>query len=195
MSTTDILTLLAIILSAIAVGFAAYQAILNRKALVAARKSIEMSTRTRHIEMLPKAGFAIHVDMKLSNWISDLSKVIELSQQAMGNKDDELLKELAGKGLKSPDHLVDKFMYEKAPPWLSEIYISSAQFYYDAKAPQVALWGFSSEAGNYSYIPSFIERCEDSINHIRQFKSYLDDIVPRAYLETPASINDDKFIG
>lgn len=186
---------MALLLSAAALIFAGYQSYLNRAALVDTRRSVELATRAMQIECLPDSGVVIFVQAALDKWIDDLSTVIEDCRKAARDKDAEQLRVLSEDGLKSPARLVNKYIYDNSPPWLKSIHTSAAQFYYDAKAPQVALWGMVSEGPFFKYVPKQIERCEDSIRGLRQLSSYIKDIVPDPILNTPASIADREFIG
>jgi hypothetical protein len=193
MNLTDALTLFALFLTIIALVVVAYQMYLTRKSLKAAQSSIELSIKTMQIEMLPKAGWAIEVRVKLKGWINDLKKVVELSNSALETQNSSLMKRLSEGGMKSPKGLVRKSVYEHAPNWLSIILISGAQYYYDAKAPQLYLWDSTNDLPKYDFVSSFLERCEDSLNGLNKLLTFIDDTVPEVYLNCPASLNDRDF--
>jgi hypothetical protein len=194
MNLTDTLTLLTLALNLIMLGIIAYQTHLNRKALEAARSSIELSIKAAQIEMLPKAGWAIHVRVKLKIWIDDLTKDVEQTKKASEKQDSNLMKHLSDNGLKSPKGLVEKYSYEHAPNWLSLVLMSGAQYYYDAKIAQINLYDNNNGLPKFDFILPFIERCENSLKGLNDLLKIINDIVPEVYLNCPARLNNSEFL-
>lgn len=186
-------TLVALVLNFFALLYTAYQIKQNRKALVIGNKSLELSTRTMQIEMLPNIHWVFSVQVKLDRWIKDLNEVVAKCKQAEKNQDIQPLIQLSKNGLESPKGLVSSNLYENAPKWLSTILITGAQYYYDAKAAQVYLCG-SENSPQFNYIPALIERCNDSLGGLRTLLSYIDDVIPAVLLKSPASITDEEFL-
>lgn len=192
MSTANILTIVALLLNAVALTVIGYQTWLTRKSLRETRRSVELSTRTMQVEMLPNANWVIRVRVELEMWKKDLEDVIKHSKAASKRGDADQMKALADAGLSTPDGLVSKVGAEHAPSWLSTIWIAGAQYYFDAKAPQTSLW--SKGVPCFDYVPNLATRCEDSIRGLQQLLDLIDDVVPKVYLNCPARVNDEKFL-
>ena len=105
---------------------------LTRKALDATRESINLSRKVRELEMLPRATFIINVQSDLIKWNKEFQDSI-IALQSISSKDDKVgLKSIAQKGLKSPKGLINKYMYEHCPNRLAVIWVTGAQYYYNA---------------------------------------------------------------
>ncbi len=166
----------------------------TKKSMDATNRSTELAIRTMQIDMLPRANWVIHVQIALEQWIDDLKSTIETASDAERKLDQELLYSLAQKGLKDPKGLVSRDIVERTPIWLSTILLSGAQYYYDAKAPQTGLWKDHDNTPWFDFIPRLISRCQDSIEGLQQLLKMIDDVVPAAYLNSPASLSDERFL-
>jgi hypothetical protein len=167
---------------------------LAKGSMQATKESTQLAIRTIQIEMLPKAGWVISVQVELKGWLEDLKKTASTSQLALERRDDEAMRVLARHGLETPAGLVRRSSIERMPDWLSTILFAGAQYYYDAKAPQTGLWHKRDDSAWYDFVPDFVRRCEDSISGLHQLLGMIDDIVPEAYLHSPARLNDDRFM-
>ncbi len=193
MSLGDILTSASLFLNFIALCAVAYQTYLNRKSLEAAEASIKLSIKTTQIQMLPEAGWTIHVRVRLKAWIKDLTEIAEQAGQAAQVQDASLVKSLADKAMRSPKGLVSKHTRGNAPKWLWVVLISGAQYYYDAKAVQSNLWDCGEKAP-FFLIQDFQASCRSSIAGLNKLLSVISDIVPEVYSNCPASLNDSDFL-
>jgi len=184
-----------LILSALMLNFMTlcvviYQARLNKRSLETTKQSMELSLKERYIENLPESNSIIFVNMKLTEWRENLIQIKPLLKKSMRRLDDKLIDLISKKGLVSPKGLVRKFYYNNASPWLSTMYITGAQYYYDCMAPITYLCNKQKP----DYISgSLIERVADSIKHISELLCFIKDIVPESYLECPASVKDESF--
>lgn len=194
MSTTEVATIAALVLNAFALGVVAYQTWLTGKSLRMTNRSLELSIKTMQVEMLPNANWVINVRVDLERWIADLLKVIEDCRAVSKRRDADRMKAIARAGLDSPHGLVSSFGTKHAPSWLTTIWFAGAQYYYNAKAPQTSLWSASTDASWFDFVPGFIVRCEDSLRGLQHLLRLIDDVVPEVYLNSPASIKDDKFL-
>jgi hypothetical protein len=140
MEISAILTIIALVLNFIALCVVAYQTYLNRRSLALAKESNDADRKTRQMELLPKAYFIFEVQYHLRKWLKEIEKTTNDLQHAIDTKNLVLLREISEKALKSPTGLVDKSSYEKGPRWLSEIWLASAQYYYDFNIPLRDLW-------------------------------------------------------
>lgn len=203
--TVSAMPAVSFLLSTISVIVVIYQTILTRSALKLTRDSLaatkiamdasvrsnELSIRMLQIDMLPNANWILQTQADFELWIDDLKKTIKAAKIAEEQRDLQILNNIASQGLRSPNGIV--FDIQNTPAWLSKIRLAGAQYYYDAKAPQCSLWSETKNLPFFEFIPSFIIRCEDSINGIQSLSQMIKDILPSAFLHSPASINDDHF--
>lgn len=194
MTGAEITTIVALALNVIALVVVAYQTWLTRKSLRAANRSIDLSIKTMHVEMLPNANWVIQVQVELERWRDDLKRVIVDSKEAVVNHDASQMMDLARTGLKTPSGLVSRFGAKHAPSWLSTIWISGAQYYYDAKAPQISLWNKRDNMPWFEFVPDLVDRCQDSIRGLQGLLDLINDVVPSVYLNCPASVKDESFL-
>jgi len=215
MDLVEITTVAALPVSVIALVVVSYQTYVTRKALDLTRESLaltrdsldaaktsmdattrstDLAIRTMQIEMLPSANWVIQVQVALERWSRDLESVIETASAAERQRDSERLHALARAGLRTPKGLVRRFAAEHTPGWLSTIWLTGAQYYYDAKAPQTGLWKEADNEPWFEFVPDFIVRCKDSLNGIQQLLQMIDDVVPAAYLHSPAGLSDERFL-
>lgn len=104
------------------------------------------------------------------------------------------MKNISGRALRNPKGLVNKFSYEKGPRWLSEIWLASAQYYYDFNAPLMDLWIDRKQEPRWDLATALIDRGKEHSHHISNLLGYVDQIVPQPYAAAPASIDDSKFL-
>jgi len=194
MNLSEILTIIALSLNAVALCIIAYQTFLNRKSLILANQSIDEDRKTRQIEMLPRAHYVFDIQYHLKRWREEIDKSVEDIERARKKKDIKIMKRLSNKPIQSPKGLIRKSFYEKAPVWLSEIYLSGAQYYYDFHAPMRSLWSEKENKPLWELAPGLIDRGRENAKHITNLLSYIDQIVPDSYAQTPASIKDSDFL-
>jgi hypothetical protein len=193
MEISAILTIIALVLNFIALCVVAYQTYLNRRSLALTKESIDHDRKTRQIELLPKAHFIFEVQYHLRKWLEDIEQTTNALQDAFDTKNLVFLREISEKALKSPAGLVGKSLYEKGPRWLSEIWLASAQYYYDFNAPLRDLWNDGRQDPFWDLAPDLIDRGKEHSFHISALLSYIDHAVPDSYAAAPASINDSRF--
>ena len=74
--------------------------------------------------------------MQLEHWKKDLQEKRDLLQKGVDEKNDEMFQKASDTRIKSPKDLsLNRFLYDNMPAWLRELWISGAQYYYDAIAP------------------------------------------------------------
>jgi len=71
--------------------------------------------------------------------------------------------------------------------------LTGAQYYYDAKASQTTLWKEADDEPWFEFVPEFIVRCKDSFDGIQQLLQMIYNVVPAAYLHSPARLSDERF--
>ncbi len=189
-----ILTIIVLLLNFVALCVVAYQTYLNRRSLDLAKVSIDEDRKTRQIELLPKAHFIFEVQYHLKKWLVDIEKTTRALQDAFDNKNLDILRKISEKALKSPKGLVDKFSYEKGPRWLSEIWLASAQYYYDFNIPLRDLWNDRKQEPFWDLALDLIDRGKEHSHHILNLLGYISQTVPESYGAAPASISPSKFL-
>ena len=195
MELSEVLTITALLVTTAGLLLAAYQTFLGRKSLNAARASIDLATRTRSIEILPKAGWVISVMVTLERWRSNLESDVEQIRMAQNHPELHVLKNVAAGGLKSPKGLVDKFTYEHAPSWLGVLLVTGAQYYYSVKVAIPQLWDEEKNIPRLQVSKYLLVDLEDYIAQLTSLLGYIRDMIPEVYLKSPASLNDEDFLG
>jgi hypothetical protein len=197
MNINEIITISAFGLNVIMLGVVAYQTWLTRKSLRAAQKSIEDTTITRQIAHLDHLHWVINVQVDLERWQKHLNKTANEILDAGVRKDIESLKSIASNGITRPDQLhLNKFSYDNMPSWLREIWLSAAQYYYNAIVCTITVWSDSGEPDYYfGYARRLAEgRFAESSHAISKLLGYINNMVPPVMMHSPASINDNEFL-
>lgn len=190
----DILIASALLVNIVILGIIVYQTIISRKSLDATKQSIEDAKIERQLEVLPECIWIIAVQVELESWKKDLDEKRQQLELALVQKDENTLKELAGKHIKSPKDLgLRRFQYNNMPSWLSRIWMSGAQYYFDAVAPVQCLRTEEGEV-RFSLAERVKDRCVESSEAIVTLIKYIQDMVPPVMLNTPASVQDEKFL-
>ncbi len=201
MNWTEAVTLLSFTFTAAALVFVGYQIHQNSKLIrqnselmSLAKESIDQQRRTLQVSMLPKAHFIFTVQVHLERWKQNIANITNALQVAVRDRDEQMLKKVAAKARKSPKGLVRKIEYEDAPDWLAAIWMAGAQYYYNFQAPLRDVWNDEEDEPWWDYVPSLLERGKDSSLCLDELLSYIDQAVPQAYADAPASISDDDFL-
>jgi len=135
-SFVDIATLVALFINTIALIVVIYQTRIAKQSLTATKKSIDDAKTQRQLETLPKFTWVIKVQVQLEHWKKDLQEKKGLLQKGVDKKDDEMFQKASDTRIKSPKNLsLNRFLYDNMPAWLRELWMSGAQYYYDAIAP------------------------------------------------------------
>lgn len=193
-SFVEVATLIALFVNTIALIVVIYQTNIAKRTLNVTKKSIDDAKTQRQLEILPKFTWVIEVQVQLEHWKNDLQERKDILQKGLNEKDNEMVKKASDTRIKSPKDLsLNKFLYDNMPSWLRELWMSGAQYYYDAIAPLPHV--YKDEKPNYSYGQSWLnERSEDSLRAISKLLEYLKDMVPPVILNTPASLSDKDFL-
>ena len=115
-------------------------------------------------------------------------------KKVLDDQDPHLLLQLERFGLDTPANMIDKFMFEKGPDWLSTLLVSAAQYHYNTACNFKTLSLHKDDKFRLSFTVSMLDRCRDSIYAIKDILGYVDDMIPEVILSCPASINDEKFL-
>lgn len=192
LSTMDIITIITSIATLVALGFTVYQAILTRDTLLETKKSIDQEKVNRQISLLPKFEWIIQVEVELKMWQETLEGKNKKLNEAVVNKDEDILKELSKSRFKKPSDLnLSRYQYEKMPEWLSQLWLSGAQYYYQGLGSMEYL--YSDSKPNYHLAKMLISNTSTSSYAISELRGYISGMIPEVILETPASINSGEF--
>jgi hypothetical protein len=197
MSITAVLTMVALILNIIMLGIVAYQTWLTRKSLDVANQSIQDARTTRQIELLGKHHWVIHVMVELELWQKSIRTTGARILEAATSRNAGDLKSIAAHGIHSPSQLsLRNYDYENMPTWLREIWLSGAQYYYNAICCVGTVWSEKPEPDYYfSYAKKLVEeRFAHSDEAISTLRGYIVNMIPQVILNTPASISDEEFL-
>lgn len=184
----EIITIITSTGTLIALIFTIHQTQIARKSLKQTRESIDQETRNRQISLLPKFEWIIQVDTKLSSWEKELEDESKKLKELYKNKDSREI-DTTKKLINDPKDLgLSKYQYENMPNWLSQLWLSGAQYYFNA----IALSDYKC-LKNTDLIRMRYERCDESVCAITKIRHYINDMVPGVILETPASIENSEF--
>jgi hypothetical protein len=190
--TMNIITIATSVATLIALGFTIYQARLTRETLIETRKSIDQEKVNRQISLLPKFDWIIQVEVELKQWQEDLETRSQKLKDAFENKDSSILEELSKTKTRSPSDLrLSRYQYENMPDWLSQLWLSGAQYYFDAMASMQFL--YKDNKGEFSLAEMLSQRCDRSGYSIAELRGYIAGMVPDVILETPASTRNSEF--
>lgn len=193
LSLFEVAALVTLGLNAVALAFAGYQTLLTRKALSATERTLDLSLRATQVEMLPRAGGVILVQVDFNYWIADLESARRTARQAKDTADTRMLKQVANQGLATPAGLIRQYPYDQMPEWLGTVWVTGAQYYYDAKAPQRHLLNEREDTPRFDFVEDMTSRFDQSLQGIRGLQEIIHDMVPQVYLDSPASIRDGRF--
>lgn len=194
MNSVNTITLIALAINTLALLVVAYQTWLTKRALSATKESIDDAKVERQLEVLPKFTWVIHVQVDLEKWKSDLFKKRQELREAIRARNATVLQRIAMGSPQQPQDLgLRRFVYDNIPSWIREIWMSGAQYYYDAASPLSFVW--RDDAAHFDYAESWVNgRGEASERAISALLSYIKDMVPSVILSTPASLSDNDFL-
>ena len=189
-----IATIVALVVNTIALIVVIFQTIFTKRSLNITKQSIDDAKTQRQLENLPKFTWIIEVQVQLEHWKKDLQERLELLQKGINEKNNETIQKASNTKITQPKDLsLNKFLYDNMPTWLRELWMSGAQYYYDAITPLSC--AYKDGEPNYDYSQSWIdERGKDSLYALSKLLEYLKDMVPPVILNTPASLSDKDFL-
>ena len=72
--------------------------------------------------------------------------------------------------------------------------MTGVQYYYDCRAPTIGLWDAEKKQPEYGLAEMSLVRCRGCVKEISTLLGYIDDMVPATYLNSPASLGDERFL-
>jgi len=187
MDTATIIAIFIGCINLVALVFVAYQTRLTRR-------SIQTSERVKQISDLPKVNWVIHLRYYIEKWKADLEQIIadERYIRAQVQKGDS---ELGKKyGLDTPKGLIIKPTYEGLPDWMQVVLMTAAQYYYNCKGLASYLSSNQEPQFTLRLLPDVIDQAKLGVSRMTELLSYIDDMAPQWYLDSPASIAEREFM-
>ncbi|MGV8131706.1 MAG: hypothetical protein ACP5N7_06425 [Candidatus Pacearchaeota archaeon] len=193
-SLFDIATSVALVINLIALFWVIYQTELTKRSLTLTKQSIDDAKTQRQLEILPKVAWIIEVQVKLEFWEKDLQERTVMLQKGINEKNNVMIKSASETKIMNPKDLsLDRFLYDKIPSWLRELWMSGAQYYYDAIAP--LSYAYKDKEANYDYSQKWIdERSKDSLHALSTLLDYFENMIPPVILNTPTSLSNEDFL-
>lgn len=194
MTLAEKVTVVVLAANLIALLAVTYQIYQNRQSILLTKHSIDADRKIRQAQLLPSVHFVIHVQVLLKMWLNDIAEILEALENSLTGKDVAGAKEISRRALSSPKGLVKTFLYQKGPPWLSQVCMAAAQHYYGFHSVLSALQSASVNETDCELVADVISEGKRSAMNIQSLLEYIDWIVPEAVAHAPASLNDNDFL-
>jgi hypothetical protein len=192
---TQWLTIASLMLTAIALIFSAVQTYQSRLALLKTEKALALSTHVRQVEALDRMNFVIALQVALQGWIKTLSEDHKKINSGIQNNDPNPIIHISNSGLNTPAHLVERHFADNAPTWATELMFCGASYYYNAQSTYKSLWNEKTKEVNFDYSISVQNRIEDSLKGLRGLNLLIENTLPNAIMDCPASLNNEQYLG
>ncbi len=194
MNISEILTIVALFLNSVALFYAGYQTHLNKRSVNLAQQAIDQQRRIQQMQLLPDRFFLLTVQTDLERWLQNIEDTADKLESGLRSRDEEALKKITAKALKSPKGLIKKGLYNRAPEWLSAIWVTGAQYYYAFHPSLSNLWEEDEKTLYWNAIPAVISRGKWCSFHLKELLRYVEETLPDAYTNSPGRIDDDDFL-
>jgi len=184
------------IVNLLALGFVGWQTYLTRKSVQLSEANLRESQQARVISNLPRAYSIIHVQNCLEGWKKDLESLIdnEKKLREMVRTSDADIKINTRHWFGQAKGLIHKVSYDHLPDWLKEILTTGAQYYYEGMCLMDTVCS-SREKKEFrlDLLEGTIERAKQGVTHMNEMLAFIDQLIPKWYLESPVSLNDSDF--
>lgn len=179
--------LLATTITLISWGLAIWALVYAKRSSDYWRLSLEQIITSRQLEQLQYIHLIIHVQVTITSWKKDLIKLakqIELQDIDWLEEETRLLRKTWS------SWIIEKYLYEKMPIWLSSIYESWAQYYYNWKS---ILYIPATDLIKYGTDDNELYNIYGVIGDLDKLLWYIRNEIPEVFLNAPDSINTDRF--
>lgn len=195
----DVASIIAIgvgIVNLIALGFVGWQTFLTRKSVQLSESNLWESQRASVISSLPRAYSIIYVQNCLEGWKKDLQLLIDgekkLKEMIRSNKCDIKFNSQHWHG--QSKGLINKVSYDHLPEWLKETLIIGAQYYFEGICLiDMVCATKETQVSRLDLMEGMISRATQGVNRITEILVFIDQLVPKWYLESPASLQESDF--
>jgi len=187
LNNLDLLSFITLLITIITLALVFIQTFYAKKALLKARRSIELSTMSKQLEMLSRSNYIIQVRISLTRWREELEKVLKYLKENNNNE----IKKISNRKTIKKEGLLDEWLYYKMPEWLAIVYGSGVQYYYNSSYSYKYLW--NKKENKISSPKDYVIRFKESIYFLKKLLEFLDYMLPEFYLNCPASLNTNEF--
>jgi len=195
MASVDFVAWLGVSLGIMALGTTAYQTWLTRKALQVTTKAVQQDQRSRYLEHMPTAHVIIQARVQLQSWSDSLKQAEASLSDAVRLNDEQALLAIAAHAPRQPRDVIGPYPLNLYPAWLRGMILCGAQHFYSTSCNFSQLAKGNAGKPWFSLAQSLVPRAMESRAYIEELLKYLEDILPPAYLHSPASISDSAFDG
>lgn len=198
MSAPEIVAIVVGIINFLALVVVIWQTYLTRKSIQIGQDNLLEAQKASLISNLPRAYSIIHVQNCLEGWKKDLELLTDnekkLRDMIDSNRTDIQFEPQYWFG--QAKGLIDKNSYAFLPEWLKEIHVVGAQYYYEAMCLVDYIRDSSKEKDKrIDLVKEVVSRAEEGVFRITEILKFIDLLIPRWYLESPASLQESDFVG
>ena len=196
MEAPTIIAIVVGIVNLLALGFVGWQTYLTRKSVQLSEANLRESQQARVISNLPRAYSITYVAHCLTGWKEDLELLIDNENELreMVRSNDADIKINTQHWFGQAKGLIHKVSYDHLPDWLKEILTTGAQYYCEGMCLVDTVYS-SKEKKEFrlGLMQEMILRAKQGVTHMTEMLAFIDQLIPKWYLESPASLNDSDF--
>ncbi|MDP2919666.1 MAG: hypothetical protein Q8O43_05585 [Dehalococcoidia bacterium] len=196
LNTAEIIAIVIGLINFIALCIVAWQTWLTRKSVQLSQSTVKESQRSKELANLPRAFVMLEVRCNLEGWKKDLEYLVSHQKEIerMINQSDSAITFPSDYWRGKLDRMISKSLYDVIPEWLREMLISGAQYYADCMLYKETLCAASDDKSRRILLfRGMVERANHGLAAINEMLDYMSDILPRWYLQAPASLKDEEF--
>ena len=196
MEAPNIIAIAVGIVNLLALGFVGCQTYLTRKSVQLSEANLRVSQQAIVISNLPRASSIIYVQYHLEGWKKDLELLIDnenkLRERVRSNDADIKINTQHWFG--QPKGLIEKVSYDLLPDWLKETLVIGAQYYCEGMGlVDTVCSSKEKKESRLRLMREMIGSARQGVTHITEMLAFIDRLIPKWYLESPASLNDSDF--
>lgn len=184
------------IVNLLALAFVGWQTYLTRKSVQLSEANLRESQQARVISNLPRTYSIMYVQNCLEGWMKDLNLLVanEKKLRQMVKSSDADIELNTQHWFGQAKGLIQKTFYDHLPDWLKEILTTGAQYYYEGMCLADTVYS-SKEKKEFrlGLMQEMICRAKQGVTHMTEMLALIDQLIPKWYLESPASLNDSDF--
>jgi len=180
----------------LALIFVGVQTYLTRKSVQLSEANLREAQQTKEIQNLPQVNYLLNVKVCLDGWMADLQLIIDHKEEIRA-----LIKANEGIEMKTSHWfgeakgLVDKWLYDHLPEWLQIMLVSAVQYYFEGMCLAKYICSTDeTESYRLSMFNEMLDRANTGFSAITSMLAYINATLPKWYLESPASLQDEDFM-
>ncbi len=159
--------------------------------------SLRESQQAKEVSSLPRAYSIISVQHHINGWKEDLQLIVdnEKKLRKLIKTSDEDIVINTQHWFGQVKGLISKGLYDRLPDWLREMLMAGAQYYNDCMSGQKYVCSAKEKREfRLSMLDMMIDRARLGIEGMTEMLAYIERLIPRWYLESPASLSDSDFL-